>query len=447
MDLEPRSLSDKLTASHAAHWHRLLPEGSQRIREDFVEWLLDSRRNVRNYLLLTAYERELIGNIDPDRKHDVDTLLADGSDNVLSLNTTRGDSGAELTSVDAGNVSATSSDASASPDSQLTVSADEAEVTAQLSNSVSSNRKLPRWTKLAAAAALTGIAALAGISRLTGVGPDVITGWHTYATIIGEQRAVELEDGSIVHLNTRSRVQVRMADHTRDIRLLEGEAVFKVHHDASRPFRVYTDDAVVQAIGTQFNVYRRPEGTRVAVLEGRVRVTDRTPRRILPQIAPTGEGATTPETSVTQQPTAITGSANPQRGKPANAITLQSTAGITEVGAGEEAVVLPAGQIEKKLEADVQRTVAWRQRRLEFREDTLSDIITEFNRYNRSPQFRLEGTTVATRRYTGVFDADDPESLALLLSRERDLMLERASNEIVIRSRFNPTMFARDPRS
>ena len=55
--------------------------------------------------------------------------------------------------------------------------------------------------------------------------------------------------------------------------MLRGEALFRVHHDAGRPFRVYTDDAIVQAVGTQFDVYRRDDGTVVSVLEGRVDVT------------------------------------------------------------------------------------------------------------------------------------------------------------------------------
>src|SRR5688500_456797 len=36
------------------------------------------------------------------------------------------------------------------------------------------------------------------------------------------------------------------------------------------------------------------------------------------------------------------------------------------------------------------------------------------NRYNRVPQFRLEGDAVRLRHYTGVFDADDLQSLVQL---------------------------------
>jgi len=51
----------------------------------------------------------------------------------------------------------------------------------------------------------------------------------------------------VVYLNTHSHVAIRFTAHTREVRLLDGEALFRVHHDTSRPFRVSTDDAVVQA--------------------------------------------------------------------------------------------------------------------------------------------------------------------------------------------------------
>jgi transmembrane sensor len=60
---------------------------------------------------------------------------------------------------------------------------------------------------------------------------------------------------------------------------------------------------------------------------------------------------------------------------------------------------------------DVSDVVAWRERRLVFREQTLERIVAEFNRYN-SRQMRLEGGGVASRVFTGVFDADDADSLA-----------------------------------
>jgi transmembrane sensor len=84
--------------------------------------------------------------------------------------------------------------------------------------------------------------------------------------------------------------------------------------------------------------------------------------------------------------------------------------------------------------SDVTDRVAWRERRLIFREQTLEHIVSEFNRYRPNP-IRLEGSGVRDRVYTGVFDADDADSLAEVLSRDPALMVERSGEGILVRSR------------
>src|SRR5690606_34920469 len=106
-----------------------------------------------------------------------------------------------------------------------------------------------------------------------GVWAVLLSGGQTYATAVGEQRRIELTDGSVVHLNTRSRLEVAFTDGARDIRLLEGEATFTVEGDPARPFSVHAGTNIIRAIGTQFNVLRRPSGTTVQVIEGEVRVS------------------------------------------------------------------------------------------------------------------------------------------------------------------------------
>ncbi|MEJ1960797.1 MAG: FecR domain-containing protein [Gammaproteobacteria bacterium] len=120
-----------------------------------------------------------------------------------------------------------------------------------------------------AAVFLAALAVLIALNQSLGF----FSGWKQYSTAVGEQRVIELQDGSTVRLNTQSRIAVRLSEHTRDIRLISGEAIFKVHHDTARPFRVHTLGAFIQAVGTEFNVYRRADRTKVAVLEGRVQIS------------------------------------------------------------------------------------------------------------------------------------------------------------------------------
>lgn len=251
-----------------------------------------------------------------------------------------------------------------------------------------------RWV---AAAALVAMAVALAIWS-----PSIFDRTETYATAVGEQRALRLADGSVVNLNTRSRIEVRFAEHSRDIRLLEGEALFTVAHDATRPFRVSSGDSVIQALGTQFNVYRREDATTVSVLEGVVQLT----------MAKKAD-----EAAVAREDIAA-GSNAPQPSP-------------TKLTAGEEAEVRLNGQIEKRTAPDIAQAAAWRERKLIFRGDPLNHVAAEINRYNDAVQVRVEGAA-RDRRIIGVFAADDPESLLQFLSSEGEFVIERRSGEIVV---------------
>lgn len=126
---------------------------------------------------------------------------------------------------------------------------------------LSPRRLTRRWLWGVAAAACLALAIV-----------TLLPGGEAYRTAIGEQLAVQLEDGSEVRLNTDSHMRVRLSEARRDVRLERGEAFFRVAKDAGRPFVVTAGDVTVTAVGTAFNVYRSPEGIRVALAEGKVRV-------------------------------------------------------------------------------------------------------------------------------------------------------------------------------
>lgn len=362
MDQQTRQL-ETLYAQQASAWVEVLRRPSPGDETRFVAWLKESPRNVRDFLLMLTVDQAL-QELDAKRLHDLELLLAQVDRRVAPLSM-------RSAAVRAAAVSAAS--------------------------------RLRRW-KSAALAASVLLAAAGGWAWLL----HNRSGWQEFETATGEQRALELEDGSIVHLNTHSRVAIRFGAETRDVRLLEGEALFRVHHDSSRPFRVYTDDAVVQAVGTQFDVYRRDDGTVVAVLEGRVKVTAEVPAPA--QALTSGQS---------------TGGA---RAVPSKALVSRSLV------ASQEAQVSHAGLVSIREVSDVTDTVAWRERRLIFREQTLQQIVSEFNRYRTNP-IRLEGSGAMERVYTGVFDADDADSLVEVLARDPSLVVERSGDGIVVRLR------------
>ncbi|MGX1693456.1 FecR family protein [Brevundimonas naejangsanensis] len=111
-------------------------------------------------------------------------------------------------------------------------------------------------------------------------------GRDTYATRVGEQRVLQLADGSRVRLDTASKMRVRFTEGERRIELAEGQALFEVAHNPARPFVVSTSDASVTAVGTVFEVRRVGSETRVVLVSGAVDVvqaaTKGAPQRLLP---------------------------------------------------------------------------------------------------------------------------------------------------------------------
>lgn len=246
------------------------------------------------------------------------------------------------------------------------------------------------WRIAGVAAALATIA-LGTTLYFQGSRPEL-----EFVTAPGEQRTVKLPDGSLVRLNTRSRLNVRYSSDLRQAVLLEGEALFTVERDLKRPFQVDAGGARVRVLGTAFNVYRRPERVEIAVVEGRVEVF------------------ATP----TQGSVKASGVQTPRR------LTLD---------AGEEAHVSES-DVAKVAAPGVPDAVAWQQRRLVFRNTPLADVATEFNRYNQG-QLRIEGKELQARPLTGIFSADHPQSLILYLSEFRSLKVEPAGKDWIVSAR------------
>lgn len=241
-------------------------------------------------------------------------------------------------------------------------------------------RSWMRWAGAAAACALVAIT----LFLLWPASTELRTG-------LGEQRTFRLADGSIVQLNTNSRVQILFSDRERRIELMEGEGLFNVEHDTRRPFIVHTATASVRAVGTQFNVHRLTAATMVSVVAGKVEVTS----------ASSGSGDTVAPPSL--------------------------------LIAGEQARV-STREISRQAAGNVPDAVAWRERRLVFKSALLSEVAAEFNRYNTTP-IVVDEQLGRSRRLSGIFDADHPQSLLLYLREDPSLTVIEESKRIIIRAK------------
>lgn len=182
-------------------------------------------------------------------------------------------------------------------------------------------------------------------------------GRHTYATGIGEQRILQLADGSRVRLDTASKMRVRFTEGERRIELAEGQALFEVAHNPTRPFVVSTTDASVTAVGTVFEVRHVGSETRVVLVSGAVDVV---------------------------QPAAPSA---PQRLRPNQQTAIK--AGTAKVSA---------------VNADT--ATSWTTGELTFVDTPLAEAVAEVNRYLAAPII-LDAPAAATTPINGVFRSGD----------------------------------------
>ncbi|HEY5807650.1 MAG TPA: FecR domain-containing protein [Povalibacter sp.] len=206
----------------------------------------------------------------------------------------------------------------------------------------------------------------------------------TYATAVGEQRSITLADGSVIDLNSRSRLRARYTEHDRQIDLSAGEAIFKVAKNPQRPFRVQVGNTEIVAVGTAFNVDAHDGRTVVTVLEGRVRIIRHDDKTAPPNAA--------------------------------------LSPGV-ELGRGEQAVIARDQTAPQVAAVDPVKVVAWTQRRLIFDNTPLDAVAAEFARYH-SRTIRVASDSLRSRRISGVFDAHDPASLIEFLRTDHAINVE-----------------------
>ncbi|KJK24185.1 iron dicitrate transport regulator FecR [Burkholderiaceae bacterium 16] len=101
-----------------------------------------------------------------------------------------------------------------------------------------------------------------------------------HRTAVGEQREVNLPDGTRILLNTASAIDVRYDDGERRVVLRAGEILVSTAADPAlvyRPFLVQTREGTARALGTRFTVRQQDGVSSIAVLEGAVIVRPQRP--------------------------------------------------------------------------------------------------------------------------------------------------------------------------
>jgi transmembrane sensor len=233
---------------------------------------------------------------------------------------------------------------------------------------------------------------VAAALTLTVLATAGLTSWYiahqgtSYRTEVGQIRAVPLEDGSQVTLDTGSRIEVAVRTNERRIDLIRGDAYFEVAKDSARPFVVSVDRARVVAVGTQFYVERDDNGLIVLVTEGKVRLE-------------------------------------------------RSTESPQEVSAGSEARVDATElRISHPTDMEVEETLGWRNGYLLFRDTSLVEAVAKFNRYTLKKML-IEDPSIAGIRIGGHFRLDDVQGFLWLLKSGFPINVDERGDRIVLTKR------------
>lgn len=203
----------------------------------------------------------------------------------------------------------------------------------------------------------------------------------TIETQASEWRSLALNDRSLVSVGPRTQLRNQFGGRQRLLHLASGEALFEVAKDASRPFIVDAELAVVRATGTRFAVSRRDLEVVVTVEEGTVLVG-----RDRPQSSP---------------------------------VAIES---------GQQVIVAESWPPVVR-HVNATRVLAWSNRRLVFEGDTVAAAAAEFNRRNRV-QIVVD-PALGAERVLGQFHADDPVSFAESIALAKQGVVVYESRDLI----------------
>lgn len=219
-------------------------------------------------------------------------------------------------------------------------------------------------------------------------------------TAVGEQKTISLADGSVLHLNTDSYVEIDFQEQQRNIRLLSGEVHFEVAHDKTRPFVVAAGRNSVTAVGTAFNVELiSNDDLELLVTEGKVMVQDVN--------LPIPTDVLTKEVEEAHAIYMVSG----EKARFSNDVA----ASVTTVSLDQ-----------------VQRALSWQQGMLVFEGEPLVEVLAEVSRYT-SVEFDIADENLKDIRVAGFFKVGDIDGLLHALNSNFNIdHIKRADNTILL---------------
>jgi len=198
--------------------------------------------------------------------------------------------------------------------------------------------------------------------------------------------------------------------------LLDGQALFRVAHEATRPFIVHSGMTKVLAVGTQFDVYKKASATVVTVVDGKVEVL-------------AGGPSSSAEAAPSATPLPLGESKSPAN----SPVFLAAGEQLTIPGSPSSRAANATAAVSPQV-ANVAAATAWTQHNLVFDSSPLTEVAQEFNRYNRRPLV-ITDPEIASLRISGLFSSADPAVFLKFLRAQPELAVQETDREIRISKR------------
>lgn len=243
-----------------------------------------------------------------------------------------------------------------------------------------------RKTKLIAVAAAV-FAGVIGVGTSTGLWLAQ-THSTTYATPVGGREIIRLADGSSIELNTNTTIRTAFNAQRRFVELVRGEALFKIKHDAARPFVLLAANHRVIDLGTRFTAREDGGRLKVVLIEGSARLES-----------------------------------NDGSGNEGKASILMP---------GDEAVATARDiSITRKSVHQLDTELGWQRGVLIFQHATLVDVAKEYNRYN-DRKIVIADAKTGARVISVTLPTNDVAGFARMARNFLGLQVQERNSEIVI---------------
>ena len=246
------------------------------------------------------------------------------------------------------------------------------------------------WAKIAAVAIIF-ISVVFGIYKMTNTikpqVPEIKV--ITKHTLPGQKSTITLSDGTVVWLNSNSKISFR-SDFNDSVRIinLEGQAYFEVFKDKTKPFVVKCKGLEIAALGTSFDVNElRDNSIQVSLVTGKVKLTY-----------------------------------SNENGN--NGLVLCP---------GEYSIVNSENQMIEKGRFDPYEILAWKEGRLIFNNETLDEIIPGLELWF-GVKIEKQLSKNINKKFTGTFERENLDNILYNLGTVMGFNYKIKDNKVVIKN-------------